>query len=309
MRSAFFSVCLIVGAATASPSDTQPMNIRPCASIPNPYERADCIRRSTNPSQDNSVSPTASRVAPSFDCRVARTSIERAICGDDELAGWDARMGQAFQQAMRAQRDRQALQESQRSWIVQRDRTCGSTPEIPFSCLLETTKQRAAALAQLAASAPPPPSGPTPIPTPTPVPQAINGAPATPEPATRQATSSTNAAPATSTSSDDSFSKAFLLVLFLGALGLAVKISNSARRKRLLIAQYGEAVASRILARQIWQGMTDEQLIESWGRPVEIGSEVMRTKTKQIWKYGQTGKNRFRERVTVENGIVSGWKN
>jgi uncharacterized protein len=311
MRSAIFSACLIFGAATvsSSPCGAQPLDIRSCASIPNPYERADCIRRGTNRPQDNSNSPAATRAAPSFDCRLARTSIERAICGDDELAGWDARMGQAFQQAMRTQRDPRALQENQRNWIIQRDRTCGSTPEIPFSCLLEMTKQRAAALAQLAASTPSPPPAPTPIPTPTIVPQANNGAPATPEPAARQAAPSVNVAPATSTSSDDSFTKAFLLVLFLGAVFLAIKISNSVRRKRLLIVRYGEAVASGILARQIWQGMTEEQLIESRGRPVEIGSEVMRTKTKQIWKYGQTGKNRFRERVTVENGIVSGWKN
>jgi hypothetical protein len=138
-------------------------------------------------------------------------------------------------------------------------------------------------------------------------PQAYNGSSPSPEPVARPP--SVNTAPV-SASSDDGFPvKILLFLLFLGALYVAVRISNSARRKRLLIAKYGEATAEKILARQVWQGMTDEQLIESWGRPVEIGSEVMRTKTKQIWKYGQTGKNRFRERVTVENGIVSGWKN
>jgi uncharacterized protein len=233
--------------------------------------------------------------------------MERAICGDDELADWDARMGQTYQQAIRTQRDPRALQESQRNWIVQRDRACGSSPEITFSCLLDMTKQRAAALAQFVATATPSPAPTTP--TPATVPQALNTSPASSEATPRQATPSANTTPTTSTSSDDSFPKIVLFVLFLGGLYVAVKIANSARRKRLLIAKYGEAVAARIIAREIWQGMTDEQLIESWGRPVEIGSEVMRTKTKQIWKYGQTGKNRFTERVTVENGIVSGWKN
>ena len=29
---------------------------------------------------------------------------------------------------------------------------------------------------------------------------------------------------------------------------------------------------------------------------------------KVTWKYGRIGKNRFRERIFVENGIVVGWK-
>jgi hypothetical protein len=64
-----------------------------------------------------------------------------------------------------------------------------------------------------------------------------------------------------------------------------------------------------IIARQVWQGMTDEQLTDSWGNPVDIGREIVRTKIKETWKYGQTGKNRFRNRVYLENGIVIGWKN
>jgi uncharacterized protein YecT (DUF1311 family) len=185
MRSALFSACLIVGAVTASPSGAQPMDIRPCASIPNPYERADCMR-SAYPPPDASTSP-APRVAPSFDCRLARTSMERAICGDDELADWDARMGQTYQQAIRTQKDPRALQESQRNWIVQRDRACGSSPEITFSCLLDMTKQRTAALAQFVATATPSPA-PTPTPTPATVPQALNTSPASSEATSRQAT-------------------------------------------------------------------------------------------------------------------------
>jgi uncharacterized protein len=306
MRSALFSVSLVVLAASlsASPSAAQPMDIRPCPSFANPNERADCMRRSANATSDNPTRPT--KVAPSFDCRLARTSVERAICGDEELADWDARMGQAFQQAMKTQRDPHTIQESQRSWIVQRDRTCGSTPEIPFSCLLEMTKQRAIALSQFATSAPPIASTAVPATAVTSVvPQAPNSS--TPELAARAVTQSTSVT--TSSGGDDGLSRIVLVVLFVGGLYFAVKIANAARRKQVLIAKYGDATAARILARQIWQGMTEEQLVDSWGRPVEIGSEVLRTKTKQIWKYGRTGKNRFRERVTVENGMVSGWKN
>lgn len=225
----------------ASLSGAQPMDIRPCASIPNPSERTDCMRRSAYPPPDASTS-TAPRVAPSFDCRLARTSMERAICGDDELADWDARMGQTYQQAIRTQRDPRALQDSQRNWIVQRDRACGSSPEITFSCLLDMTKQRTTALTQFVATATSSPT-PTPAPTPTTVPQALNTSPASSEATARQAPPSATTTPTTSTSSDDGFPKVFLFVLFLG--------------------EYGEAAAARIIARQIRQGMTDEQLIDS----------------------------------------------
>jgi hypothetical protein len=47
MRPASLLALLTVSAATVStsPVGAQPVNIRSCASIPNPYERADCVRR------------------------------------------------------------------------------------------------------------------------------------------------------------------------------------------------------------------------------------------------------------------------
>lgn len=66
-------------------------------------------------------------------------------------------------------------------------------------------------------------------------------------------------------------------------------------------------VVERIMNKEIWQGMTDEQLVDSWGRPEAKDSKLYKTKTSEIFKYGKIGKNRFVERVTVENGIVVGW--
>jgi hypothetical protein len=54
--------------------------------------------------------------------------------------------------------------------------------------------------------------------------------------------------------------------------------------------------------------MSSEQLIDSWGNPVGIDHDVYKTTTKETWKYGQTGKNRFKDRVYLENGTVVGWK-
>jgi hypothetical protein len=55
--------------------------------------------------------------------------------------------------------------------------------------------------------------------------------------------------------------------------------------------------------------MTDEQLIESWGIPDDKDTEIKRAMRKETWKYGQIGKNRFSDRIFLENGIVIGWKN
>ena len=81
------------------------------------------------------------------------------------------------------------------------------------------------------------------------------------------------------------------------------------RRREALIAKYGsEQVADDIMAHRIWQGMTSEQLTESWGQPEDLDTKVYKQSTKETWKYGQTGKNRFSDRVFTENGVVVGWK-
>jgi len=81
------------------------------------------------------------------------------------------------------------------------------------------------------------------------------------------------------------------------------------QRREQLVAKYGsEQIADDILAHKIWQGMTSEQLVDSWGQPEDLDEKVYKQKTKKTWKYGQTGKNRYSQRVYTENGVVVGWK-
>jgi hypothetical protein len=54
--------------------------------------------------------------------------------------------------------------------------------------------------------------------------------------------------------------------------------------------------------------MTEDQLLESWGGPADRDYEIRKSKTKETWKYGQIGRNRFTSRVFLENGAVIGWK-
>jgi len=97
-----------------------------------------------------------------------------------------------------------------------------------------------------------------------------------------------------------------LVLIVIGAVAIAAQ-ANNARRKRLM-EKYGDAqVVDRIMGKMIWQGMSAEQLIDSLGRPVATDRKVYKTKTSETYKYDQAGKNRFRRRVTIENGIVVGW--
>jgi uncharacterized protein len=326
MRSLFFAAHL-AGVAVASliatsfPAATQDRNVARCLSIADVNERIDCLESggiAPNPGTSpapNVRSPKQPQAGPSFDCRAANSSIERAICADAALSEWDLRMGQQYQQALRARKDgdSQSVMESQRTWLLQRNNRCGGVADTAiWACLLDMTKQRIDVLTKLAAvgtetvptaqsqtiTQTAPKNSPTPVNTPSPN-------PAVPP-----------AAPISKSSPPDSPSEgsnSFLVILFvLGAAigGIAVvRNINRRNRRQRLVATYGEQAADRILAHQVWQGMTDEQLIESWGLPADKDSEIKRTTTKETWKYGQTGKNRFNNRVYLENGIVIGWKN
>jgi len=133
--------------------------VRRCLSIVDVNERVECLETGTVPDSGTSPLPSpypqrAQRIGPSFDCRAARSSIERAICSDPTLSEWDSRMGRLFQQALQLTRDRQSLLENQRLWLVQRNSSCGADPDTAvWSCLLELTKARTNSLETAIATA------------------------------------------------------------------------------------------------------------------------------------------------------------
>jgi len=104
---------------------------------------------------------------------------------------------------------------------------------------------------------------------------------------------------------------AIAVILWIGAV-----ILRQRRQKRLLAARFSELMAKynddhivgAIMRGTVWQGMSQEQLVDSRGPPDDTEQTVYKTKTKQTWKYGQTGKNRYRERIYIENGTIVGWK-
>ena len=82
---------------------------------------------------------------------------------------------------------------------------------------------------------------------------------------------------------------------------------EEALRQADLVSRFGDETASRILASELWVGQTEEQLREALGEPIDVDEKVMKTKKREVWKYDQVGGNRFNTRVTLENGVVTGW--
>ncbi len=310
---------LLVTLSVQAISQDRDSVMRRCLSIADVNQRIDCLETGVVPdsgaaSTSNTNPAKQPSANPSFDCRAARSSIERAICGDVTLSDWDSRMGRLFQQSLRLAKDRQSLLENQRLWLMQRDHNCSAVADTAiWSCLLEMTKSRATALTNTTSVGEA---------TPTAQPSA---APASPATLQSRAELRSNEAPGGRTApspppalhSDSSaaaspqnggFTLGILLIVFVLVSAVALSVFRNIGRKHRLVARYGQEIAARILAREVWQGMTGEQLTASRGSPSDMGREIIKEKTRETWKYHQIGKNRFRERIYLENGIVIGWK-
>ncbi|WP_020564635.1 hypothetical protein [Methylosarcina fibrata] len=99
---------------------------------------------------------------------------------------------------------------------------------------------------------------------------------------------------------------AFISLKILGAI--VRKVQRDSRRK-FLVKKYENAhIAEKILDGYIWQGQTSEQLFDSRGGPNDIERKVLKSKTKETWKYHQVRKGQFRIRIFLENDIVVGWE-
>ncbi|MDR3500684.1 MAG: hypothetical protein P4L72_15830 [Parvibaculum sp.] len=100
-----------------------------------------------------------------------------------------------------------------------------------------------------------------------------------------------------------------LIIVAVIGFVVAIKIYLDTKRRERLMAKYGDVrVVDDIMNAKVWQGMSEEQLIESWGRPVAKDHKIFKTKVSETFKYNMTGKNRFGSRVKLENGIVVGWE-
>lgn len=100
----------------------------------------------TAPPPETEAPTTASSSNPSFDCGLASTAIERAICASAELGELDREMSQRFSELRRSQPDRrQLLLDQQRQWLTQRDACANRGADIE-ACLTASYQSRIAVL-------------------------------------------------------------------------------------------------------------------------------------------------------------------
>jgi hypothetical protein len=101
-----------------------------------------------------------------------------------------------------------------------------------------------------------------------------------------------------------------VVILFVVAVVFSRHQASKRRKERLLALaeRFGsEDVAQDIMLQKFWSGQTEEMLVESLGPPAEVDKQVLKTKRKEVWKYGETRKNQFSLRITLENGRVVSW--
>ncbi|MEQ1753582.1 MAG: DUF4163 domain-containing protein [Micropepsaceae bacterium] len=88
----------------------------------------------------------------SFDCGLARTTIEQAICSTRDLARLDRQLGDAYQNKLTwayDESERTTIRQQQRAWLQLRDLTCFSARSNLAACLMPVYQKR---LAQLTAN-------------------------------------------------------------------------------------------------------------------------------------------------------------
>lgn len=87
-----------------------------------------------------------------------------------------------------------------------------------------------------------------------------------------------------------------------------IKKSQHAARIAYLRKKYSnESTVQAILKGSIWDGMSEDQVVDSIGHPAAVDQKYLKTKTREVWKYYPQGKNRYGLRITLDDGQVNGW--
>lgn len=89
------------------------------------------------------------------------------------------------------------------------------------------------------------------------------------------------------------------------------KRALESRRERLM-TQFGDgAVVERILEKNVEQGDTPEFVREALGRPNAVDQEVLKEKSREVWKYKKGDERRadqYNVQIKFEDGKVVGWE-
>jgi hypothetical protein len=100
-----------------------------------------------------------------------------------------------------------------------------------------------------------------------------------------------------------------IVLIALFAVAIYAVIRKRAARLAYLRTKYGdETIVQRIIGKQCWQGQTAEQLLDSLGDAPSVDRDLLKTKKREVWKYGASGKGRYRLRITLDQDVVVGVK-
>ena len=66
--------------------------------------------------------------AASFDCKKAKTEIEKTVCGDAALSKLDEELGRAYKRALAGASSPEPLRREQANWLKNRNTVCQSIP-------------------------------------------------------------------------------------------------------------------------------------------------------------------------------------
>ena len=79
------------------------------------------------------------------------------------------------------------------------------------------------------------------------------------------------------------------------------------KRQQLMDKYNDKEIVENIINQTLWHGETSDQIVESLGKAEDIDQKSLRTKTKEIWKYGHEGENNYRLKINLKNDVVIGW--
>ncbi|WP_373072348.1 hypothetical protein [Sulfurimonas sp.] len=100
----------------------------------------------------------------------------------------------------------------------------------------------------------------------------------------------------------------FIWIVLAIVMFIAYAVYADKKKRERLINKYGDPeIVESIMNNEVWQGATEEHVIDSLGKPLDIDQKVLKTKIKEVWKYEEVAKNRYALKVIIENGIVVGW--
>lgn len=107
---------------------------------------------------------------------------------------------------------------------------------------------------------------------------------------------------------------AALLLACLGALLLRRGWAESEKAyRRAFAADHEPELPARPRIRpperrELWVGETAAQVRQALGDPEGVDVKPLKTRKREVWKYGRTGLNRYATRITLDNDTVVRWQ-